>query len=359
MADIIHDFAARASHPIPDSDVNPALQVTSWLLLGLTSLLIGFRLLSRFFIVQGSKFTREDIFVLVSFILGLGGWITMVIPESRVFGKTIYTISPEDLIAGLKVGFARDILFVLCLGFSKLAVCAGLLALSPDINHRYAILITATLIALLTTISLFATAFQCGAQGPWELESTTCFNEVAFWTYHAVTSIFTDAVLIAIPMVIIYPLNMALKMRIVILAFYACRIVVIASTILLLIYLPRILEEDFTYKGYPYYLSQLFVQFTSISASCIVYFWPLLRSLQSGLMQLNNSSALTSHYPLAMVSASHPSGLGSNGLTENGQGTHRREYIKITTGYSVDISNKSSGQEQHSEYGNYNRSSEL
>lgn len=113
---------------------------------------------------------------------------------------------------------------------------------------------------------------------------------------------------------------------------------VIASTISLLIYLPRLFEEDFTLKAFPYYLSLQFAQFSSILSSCAVYFWPFLKSQRSGLLQLNSSLTFSSHYPLAMLSTPNSRTLVDSTAT-NGRGTYRKDYIKITTDLSIGVSN--------------------
>src|SRR3569833_2521197 len=83
-------------------------------------------------------------------------------------------------------------------------------------------------------------------------------------------------------------------------------------------------------------MSMQFVQFTSISTACIVYFWPLLRSLRSGLMWANNTT-FTSHYALSRMRHTDV----SRAKTASSQGTlsshsrERKDFIQITTEYAI------------------------
>ncbi|KAI2626989.1 hypothetical protein GGS26DRAFT_147777 [Hypomontagnella submonticulosa] len=320
---------------IQNDNLNPIIQLITWLLLTLTALTLGFRLLTRFFIRGGAPFSREDAFILLSFVFGLGESITMIVPASGIFGVDRGDVSDDELMAGLKVGYARDLLFLLALVFAKLSVCASLFYLSPDALHRRTTAILGGVVGLWGVSSLFAIAFQCGTQGPWA--STSCINQQSFIYYEGVLNILTDAALIIIPIAIISPLHMPTRTKLLIMCFYDSRALAIAATILQLSYLPRIFEENFTLRGFPYYICLQFVVFASISSACAVYFWPFLRSLQSGFLQANGSS-YTSPYILAQLSASARSREQSGGgRTIDSQGRNRKDYIKITTDLSINV----------------------
>jgi hypothetical protein len=145
----------------------------------------------------------------------------------------------------------------------------------------------------------------------------------AFLKYINIASIVTDAALVALPMAIIYPLHMTLRLRLTVISFFLFRIMsvpvkvsflqqeknsniscvasVIAATVLQLVYVGRLFEDNFTFRAFPYYISMQLVLFVSILAACVVYFWPFLRSLRSGLMSAN-ATTLTSQYPLTRPS---------------------------------------------------------
>ncbi|KAI1378115.1 hypothetical protein F4677DRAFT_453775 [Hypoxylon crocopeplum] len=319
---------------VSESNLNPILQMITWLLLAIMSLMLCFRQLTRCFIKASKPFSWEDLLVLASFAFALGESITSVTPGSKIYGKEISMISLQELSEGSKVGLARDLLLILSLGFSKLSVYLNLIALSPNVIHRRMAHSLGCLVAIWMVTSLIGTGFQHADIWSWNPNNgDSYFGQQEFLTYVAVTNLVTDVTLVIIPILIILPLNMAFTIRVALVSFYVARILVIIATICQLVYLPRILEDDYTLLSFPYYLCSQLVQFTSFSATCIVYFWPLLRSLQSGLMAANTNTTFTAQFPLVKLSRQTPEESQSIGATTFSQ--DRRDYVEITTDIAV------------------------
>ncbi|KAH7304255.1 hypothetical protein B0I35DRAFT_445395 [Stachybotrys elegans] len=332
-------LAARSASEPPDAssrNMNPVIQILTWLLLALTSLMIGFRLMVRFVIKENSNLTKDDVIISIAFLLGIGESATMIIPQSDIFGRDMSDITDEKLRTGYQVGYARDMLFVLCICFSKLSVCESLLSLTPDQVHRRVITTLDCLIAAVGISTTLATAFQCGSSSPWDAEAV-CFNQRAFLYFVSFSIIATDVLLIATAIWIIYPLHMVLSIRLKILTFYAFRISVVAASSCQIYYIPLLFGENFTYEAYPYYISMQLVQFCSVTAACAVYFWPFLRSLRSGLMHADASS-LATQYPLSTLSCAYPSRFTvSANINSSTRNEIREGYIEITRGYEVSV----------------------
>ena len=92
-------------------------------------------------------------------------------------------------------------------------------------------------------------------------------------------------------------------------------------------YLDRLFEENYTLRAFPYYLCVQIAQFASIAAACVVYLWPFLQSLRSGLMWADNlnESAFSSKYGSFGFSKFFnvtTSGTGSNKPSSNGSNMH-------------------------------------
>lgn len=58
---------------VTQSDLNPILQVITWLLLAITTLMLGFRLLASFFLKGKRVPGWEDIFILISYVRWFAG----------------------------------------------------------------------------------------------------------------------------------------------------------------------------------------------------------------------------------------------------------------------------------------------
>ncbi|KAI0019383.1 hypothetical protein F4780DRAFT_780424 [Xylariomycetidae sp. FL0641] len=316
---------------VSDDNQNPILQTVTWLLLAVSSLVIGGRLLTKLYIKARTPFVLEDVFMLSAFFLFLGESIVQLVPASTIFGKDRSLISTEELVAGTKAGYVRDLLFLLCLALSKLSVCESLRALSPDRAHRRWSYVLGLVIILWGTTSFFVTAFQCGDHGPWEVEATECIDRRAFLEYVNITSVLTDVGLLALPFVIVYPLQMAMRLRLIVLFFFSMRVCVAAATICQLVYLPRLSEPNYTLRAFPYWLSMQFVLFASILSACVIYFLPFLHSVQSGLLSAN-PQGLTPQLTLTNLSKAH------NRTTHDdstGRSRNRRDYVEIRTDIAV------------------------
>ncbi|KAI1140089.1 hypothetical protein F5Y05DRAFT_306443 [Hypoxylon sp. FL0543] len=326
------------------SNMNPIIQMTTWLLLALTSLMLCFRFLTKFFLKTNQRFGWEEMLITAAFLAGLGESITFLIPEGEIFGKERSYISDDELTAGLKVQYAGELLYILALGLAKLSVCAGLTALSPETGHRRLTGVFVFAVIIWSLVAFIGTAFQCGTHGPWENgPGVKCFDRHAFLEYVAITNILTDVALIALPTAVIYPLKMSVRTRVTVLSFFSVRILAIVAAICQLVYLPRLSGYDYTLRGFPYYLSMQFVQFSSISAACAAYFWPFLRSLRSGLISADNR-AFTSEYALSKLRGTPRN--GANGDMVSGGSSKNRDrsnYIKITTDNTVTTSVRGQG----------------
>ncbi|QSZ36863.1 hypothetical protein DSL72_006746 [Monilinia vaccinii-corymbosi] len=315
---------------VTNSNLNPNVQVVTWLFLAITSLMLLFRFITRFFLKSGQRFGWEEALITTAYLAGVGESITFLLPSGRIFGKEINDISEEELIVGQKAQLSGELLYIISLGFSKLSICSSFITLSPSATHHRITFTISTAILIWMLISLFGTGFQCGIHGPWDTDPVQCSNRLAFARFVAITNIITDAALIALPVAIIYPLHMALKTRAIVISFYMCRVVVIAATICQLIYMPLLFGGNFTLRAFPYYICTQVVLCTSISAACVAYFWPFFRSLRTGLMSGDNR-AFRSEYSLSRLTTrgnqkTLPSSLATNS-TRNRDPAH---YINIT-----------------------------
>ncbi|KAI1778427.1 hypothetical protein F4818DRAFT_301247 [Hypoxylon cercidicola] len=340
--------AAPPSPPVgivvTDSNLNPILQMVTWLLLALTALMLCFRFLTKFFLKTNQRFGWEEVLITSAFLAGMGESVTLLVPEGEIWGKARSDISDEELAAGLKVQFAGGLLYILALALAKLSVCAGLTALSPDTGHRRLTSGFVAAVIIWAVVAFFGTAFQCGSHGPWETGGNVkCIDRHSYLEFVDITNIITDVALIALPAAVVYPLKMVLRTRITVLCFFSVRIFAIVATICQLVYLPRLSEPDFTLRGFPYYLSMQLVQFASISAACAAYFWPFLRSLRSGLISADNR-AFTSAYALSKLRGSARNEMSGELVSGNSsKNRDRSNYIKITTDNTVITSSRGQG----------------
>ncbi|KAF2734353.1 hypothetical protein EJ04DRAFT_552763 [Polyplosphaeria fusca] len=324
---------ARSSSGIfvTDNDLSPILQVVTWLLLSITSLLLCFRLLTRFVLKANRKFGIEEVFIVSAFILGVGQSATILAPQSRIFAKDRSIITANELVAGLQAQYAGDLLFVFSACFAKLSVCASFLALSVDETHRAVTYGIACIVLMWSLSSVFGLGFQCGTHGTWHQGEHKCINQLAFIQYVCAGNLATDTLLIILPAWIVLPLNMPLTQRAAIMLFFSARIIVVVAVIVQLVFLPSVFTLGSPSQVLPYFLATQIAQSGSIATACITYFWPFMRSLRSGLFWQTNTTFKTQR-TLATLSS-----VGNAAKTDERKDSDATcvNQISITVGCSV------------------------
>ena len=130
-------------------------------------------------------------------LFGLGQSITWLVPQGKIFGRSLSEISRPELEDGLKVSdphisseipiltdgqpqaaYVGSILTVLSLGFAKLSVCMCCLTLSVELAQRRVIYTLASVLVLWIISSVFAAAFSCGSN-PWDQPELRCQKRVS------------------------------------------------------------------------------------------------------------------------------------------------------------------------------------
>ncbi|KAK3329252.1 hypothetical protein B0H66DRAFT_17472 [Apodospora peruviana] len=289
---------------ITDDNLNPILQIITWLLLALTSLMMCFRTVTRCFLRKHDLLAGwDDNLLLLSYIVGVGEMVIWILPHSTIFGRTIGHISQDEMVSGLKAMYASDILFLLSLGFAKLSVCACYVSLIPanDMFHRRWSLAMASVVTLWTIAFSFAAAFRCGIRPWWNHthdDSITCLDQSAFLQGVSITNILTDAGLVAIPISLFAPLKLPLRTRLTSVLIFSARALIIIPCAFQLAYMPNLAnmdatETDWTLQGFPYFVTTQVVEFAGISAACIIYLSPFLQSLGSGAMKAESLPSFT------------------------------------------------------------------
>ncbi|KAF2270616.1 hypothetical protein CC78DRAFT_137569 [Lojkania enalia] len=313
---------------ITDDNLHPLVQVVTWLLLAVTTLMLCFRFLTRIYLKSSREFGIEDILVIFAYLFGLAESATLLLPASEIFGKDIHAISEKELRDGLKVKYAGELIFFLCLTFAKLSFYASFWVLSPDRRHRQVTYLLGGFIIMWAASVIFVVAFQCGGSRPWE--STRCINQEIFLYYSEISNALTDFLLICPPVWVIYPLQMSLKTRLLVLSFFSSRLLVIIAIVFQGIYTPRLFTPNWTLSATPYFISTQIVQFLSISTVCVTYFWPFMKSLRSGLMWTDGST-FTTQYVLSNLSSQHGGRIASD------QASHKERVLQRSSGSNGDI----------------------
>ncbi|KAI1438257.1 hypothetical protein GGR50DRAFT_640703 [Xylaria sp. CBS 124048] len=342
----IHPAPAPTSMGVtvtPDNH-NPIIQVTTWLSLALFTVALGFRFLSTFYLKTNRLCRWDHMLIIISYLTAVAQSTTLLVPESKILGTNIENASEDELRKGIKVEFAAAILFIFAVGFAKLSVCASLHAFSVGAAHRLTCFAVVVLTMAWMLTSVLGTAFQCGSHPPWDNDGARCLDLHAFYRYVGIGNILTDAALVLVPFIIIYPLHMPFATRVIVISLFGSRILSVVATIFQLRHLSDYISHQFAVGSVPYYVSSQASEFASITAACVAYFWPFFRSVRSGFVSANitasrpsePSSYALSRIPQVQQQAKRTTREMKNAFRESTFRDSQAEgYVKITTDLRV------------------------
>jgi len=132
----------------------------------------------------------------------------------------------------------------------------------------------------------FAASFQCRAPETWLILSDLCFNQNAFWTYHAISNLILEALLIILPIVVISRLQMDMKRKLSVMACFGARVFAIGAIVCQLVYIRlEAGSKDRTFDTWPTAIIDTFVQSLCIITSCVPYIKTFLLAIQSGMIR--------------------------------------------------------------------------
>lgn len=107
---------------------------------------------------------------------------------------------------------------------AKTSIVFFVIALSPVVMHRKVSHFTLGAIGIWTLTSLFGFAFTCSPPSVWNYASSSCIYIKAFYTYVEAASAAIDVVLVILPSIITWRLQIRLNKKITVIAFFASRI---------------------------------------------------------------------------------------------------------------------------------------
>ncbi|MCJ1249816.1 hypothetical protein MMC30_007042 [Trapelia coarctata] len=270
----------------PD-DYSPIVGVVAWILLASTVLSVCVRLSMKFFVIH--ELNMDDLIIVCAMASSIGQSIAVAIQNQNGIGRHQSSLSQSEILVFEKAGYSSDLLFIVNIALSKIAILILLRQITPvPLQRRFALSLIA-FIACWGISALFASAFQCPLAYAWDLFSTQCFNQISFWTYFGVINILTEIAIIALPIYTLWNVHISAKSRAAIIACFAIRITIVGAVIAQLILLNRLsTTNDFTFESWPYYLSMQVAQNLSVITACIPYIKNFMLGLESGMIRVDD-----------------------------------------------------------------------
>ncbi|KAF2438092.1 hypothetical protein P171DRAFT_437174 [Karstenula rhodostoma CBS 690.94] len=178
----------------------------------------------------------DDLFMLTSTVFAVALSVTVLILASDGLGVLgVLTIRRADAIQ--KGYYASDFLYILTIGFAKLALVSFFYNVHHQRGQRRAVLAIGIFILAWTLASLVAVAFQCGLPKPWEILTLHCYNIGVFWIVYCIIDMTSDIAIVMLSINLVAYLRVRLSRKVAVVACFAPRILVIGVALARLFYL--------------------------------------------------------------------------------------------------------------------------
>ena len=198
--------------------------------------------------------------------------------------------------------YASNLLYITSLALARVSVLIFVMRLSPQRLYRLISISLIVAIALWSSFSVLALAFQCSVPKPWDYTGNRCLDRVslvncerrpqltheqaALWTSIETINAALDLAIVLLPTVILATIQPPLWKRLVAISMFACRILVIAIIIPEIIFIRQALQStDVLYSWWKVVLLTQLIVATSITCSSMQYLKPFLDSIESGLIR--------------------------------------------------------------------------
>ncbi|KAI5803489.1 hypothetical protein DFH27DRAFT_50513 [Peziza echinospora] len=313
--------------------LGPVLQGVTFSLLGLSTIFVAMRFYCRHFIVRNVG--SDDWIMLVALISVWGIGVVNNYQVKYGTGTHMADLPPFDpanmsaaiagFISTLKVWYAYQLMYLVCLFWVKISVLAFYLRLSPNKKYHMSIYIVGGVVFVYTVIMVFVNAFEC--KTPSDAWATTwpkgCHDLVPIYYGQAGFNIFSDIVILILPIPTLLSLQVSKTKKVMLLLIFSVgSISVIASIVRINALYIWHHSMDKAYDGAWILLwSQVEVNAAIISSSA-----PALKPLLKGLV--SGSEFFTSRY-----------GRGTNGYSNGGSKVSKVSQGVALRSYGIDKSN--------------------
>jgi hypothetical protein len=197
------------------------------------------------------------------------------------------SISQEEYEGFQKAGYAWNILYIWSLALGKLSTLSLLIALAPNKSyHRMPMRAVGGVIIVWAFASVFASAFQCDLPHPYLITTAKCFSQTGFWDAFGVIDIITDVAIMALPIFLVYNLQLVTKKKIAVCFAFSFRIGAVVCTVWRLTEIHRFFDRgsDVTFNSWIPTIATILEVFFGVFSACVPHLRPFMDSIQAGYL---------------------------------------------------------------------------
>ncbi|KAJ5433145.1 uncharacterized protein N7458_012301 [Penicillium daleae] len=267
----------------------PAINVLTWFMLVTSILSVFTRLGTKYWIFR--KLTIDDVLSIAALIACVGQSVAVSMATEGGLGQHFLPLDASNVEKMMKSQYTANILFVVSMCCSKLALMMFIRNLSPASLDRQFALGLGIFIVLWAISGVFTAAFQCRVPATWDYINGKCFDLVAWWNYLGVTNIISEGGIIAQALLVIIRVQADIHKKIVLSSVFLFRVVVVIAIICQLAYAKDTKgSDDPSWDTWTVVVSTQMTQALSIVTACSPQFKPFLDSLRSSGMSLGGTS---------------------------------------------------------------------
>ncbi|MCJ1375626.1 hypothetical protein MMC20_006863 [Loxospora ochrophaea] len=270
--------------PYPTVSIPDKVNIVTWFLMVTTCLAVLTRIASKLLITR--LLSSDDYVISVALLCSVCESIATSLQTANGLGTDFYSLDRQHVRRFQKATYAAELLYIPTLCLAKLSALVVLLHITPVPKDRLLAKLAGALVILWAVAAQFAVAFQCELPRPWASASDKCFDLRAFWIWFGIFDIVEDICVIALPIYIIWKLQMRLSRKVVILVGFASRFFVIIATISRLAYLG--MNSVFSAASPNLWVVVLCTQVEqnlSLITACVPYHKPFFKSVESGMLR--------------------------------------------------------------------------
>ncbi|KAB8229715.1 hypothetical protein BDV23DRAFT_171475 [Aspergillus alliaceus] len=265
-------------------DNSAAIKIVSWFLL-----IVSTGAVATCLITSWHLFKRRTLVVallLSTLVSSMVAGATVSLAATRGLGRSS-DIDSEDQLLGLQQAlYISEIFHILTLGLGKGALMVLFYMLLSGTGRTGLILKIGGFLALWTVTMIIAVSLECHPAEVWNVASGTCIDVTALWIYFGATNIAIEALLLIIPSIVIYRLNMQLRKRMVVIGCFSIRTLDIIVAAVQLHYVQAFdARSSIPVDLWPWVMCSQVLQTVTIISSCVPYLREFLEAFPSGMFQ--------------------------------------------------------------------------
>ncbi|KIX06483.1 uncharacterized protein Z518_04459 [Rhinocladiella mackenziei CBS 650.93] len=281
--EIAHTLFARIP-VISATQKGPVVNLVSWVAMTTTCLAVITVLISKLIVLR--RLVWNDAIIIAAMLSSIGFTIAINSQVSHGLGSKLSTVSSAEYAGFQKAGYAWNILYIASLAFSKASTLSLLIALSPNRTYRDPMLAVGGLIAVWAFTAVIGSAFQCDLPHPYFITTNECFSQVGFWDAIGVMDILSDFTIMALPVILVYNLQLSLQKKVAVCFAFSFRIFAAGCTIWRLSGMHKFYDRDadITLDSWLPTIATILEVFFGVFSACVPHLRPFMESIQAGYL---------------------------------------------------------------------------